>query len=91
MKIYCQSIVELSTGKIIGAEAKAYLVHDKYGLIRAEQFIPLIEGSELSQQFTSFMLINAIKQLAGWHLDGHKIYISVNLSVQDAIDKKRLS
>ncbi|STY28521.1 regulatory protein (GGDEF and EAL domains) [Legionella wadsworthii] len=88
MKIYCQSIVELSTGKIIGAEAKAYLVHDKYGLISAEQFIPLIEGSELSQQFTSFMLINAIKQLTGWHQDGHKIYISVNLSVQDAIDKK---
>ncbi|MCW8409859.1 bifunctional diguanylate cyclase/phosphodiesterase [Legionella sp. PATHC035] len=88
MKIYFQPTVELATGKIIGAEAMVSFVHEKYGLMSLEKFISLIEGSSLSQQLTSFMLTHVTKQLALWHNAGHKIFASVNLSVQDAIDKK---
>lgn len=87
MKIYYQPTVELTTGKIIGTEAKVRFLHEKYGLISAEKFIPLIEGSNLLQQLTSFMLTNVVKQLVLWHQAGHKIFASVNLSVQDAIDR----
>ncbi|MCE0722875.1 MULTISPECIES: putative bifunctional diguanylate cyclase/phosphodiesterase [Legionella] len=88
IKIYYQPTVELATGKIIGAEAKVRFVHEKYGLISAEKFNPLIEGSSLIQQLSSFLLIDVIKQLVLWHQEGHKIFASVNLSVQDVIDVK---
>ncbi|WP_454780408.1 putative bifunctional diguanylate cyclase/phosphodiesterase [Legionella sp. WA2022007384] len=88
MKIYYQPSVELKTGRIIGAEVMVRFVHEQYGLISLEKFMPLIERSTLTQQLTSFMLINVTKQLALWHQAGHKIFASVNLSVQDAIDKK---
>ncbi|CAM2951275.1 regulatory protein (GGDEF and EAL domains) [Legionella steigerwaltii] len=88
MKIYFQPTVELTTGKIIGAEAMVSFVHEKYGLISMEKFISLIEGSRLIQQLTLFMLTHVTKQLALWHQSGHKIFASVNLSVQDASDKK---
>ncbi|MCW8384715.1 bifunctional diguanylate cyclase/phosphodiesterase [Fluoribacter dumoffii] len=88
MKIYFQPIVELETGKIIGAEAMVSFVHEKYGLISMEKFIPLIQGSSLIQQLTSFMLTHVVEQLALWHKAGYKIFASVNLSIQDAIDKK---
>ncbi|PWY55040.1 GGDEF-domain containing protein [Legionella qingyii] len=88
MKLYYQPCVELKTGRIIGAEVMVRFVHEQYGLISLEKFMPLIERSSLTQQLTSFMLINVTKQLALWHQAGHKIFASVNLSVQDAIDKK---
>ncbi|MCW8444512.1 bifunctional diguanylate cyclase/phosphodiesterase [Fluoribacter gormanii] len=88
MKIYYQPCVELKTGRIIGAEVMVRFVHEQYGLISLEKFMPLIERSSLTQQLTSFMLINVTKQLVLWHQDGHKIFASVNLSIQDAIDKK---
>ncbi|WP_058519145.1 putative bifunctional diguanylate cyclase/phosphodiesterase [Legionella parisiensis] len=88
IKIYYQPTVELATGKIIGAEAKVRFVHEKYGLINAEKFNPLLEGSSLIQQLSSFMLTNVIKQLVLWHQEGYKIFASVNLSVQDVIDRK---
>ncbi|QMT59432.1 bifunctional diguanylate cyclase/phosphodiesterase [Legionella sp. PC997] len=88
MKIYYQPAVELKTGRIIGAEVMVRFVHEQYGLLSLEKFMPLIERSSLTQQLTSFMLINVTKQLVLWHQAGHKIFASVNLSVQDAIDKK---
>lgn len=87
MKIYFQPTVELATGKIIGAEAMVSFVHEKYGLISMEKFISLIEGTSLIQQLTRFMLTHVTKQLALWHQAGHKIFVSVNLSGQDAIDR----
>jgi len=88
LEIYYQPTVELTTGTIIGAEALVRFEHEKSGLISAEQFIPLIEGSNLIHQLTSFLLIRVIKQLALWHQDNHMIYVSVNLSAKDAIDRE---
>lgn len=88
IKIYYQPIVEMLTGKIIGAEASARLVHEKYGLISTEKYIPLIEESDLIRELTSFMLTHVVKQLAFWNRAGYKIGASVNLSLQDAVDKQ---
>ncbi len=88
LEIYYQPTVELETGTIIGAEALVRFEHEKSGLVSAEQFIPLIEGSSLIHQLSSFLLIRVIKQLAMWHQDNHMIYVSVNLSAKDAIDRE---
>ncbi len=43
--------------------------------------MPLIEGTNLIHNLTTLMLKEVIKQLAAWHDAGHKIFVSVNLSV----------
>lgn len=88
MGIHYQPSVDLSTGKIIGAEALVRFDNASSGLINAEKFIPMIEGTNLMHQLSSFMLTSVIKQLAIWHKEGHKIFASVNLSAKDAIDRE---
>lgn len=88
MGIHYQPSVDLSTGKIIGAEALVRFDNASSGLINAEKFIPMIEGTNLMHQLSSFMLTSVIKQLAIWHQEGHKIFASVNLSAKDAIDRE---
>lgn len=88
LDIYYQPIVELATGKIVGAESLVRFEHPEFGLLSAEKFIPLVEGTSLIHNLTSFMLKGVIKQLASWHDAGFKISASVNLSVKDASDRE---
>lgn len=88
LEIYYQPMLDLSTGKIIGAEALVRFEHEKSGLISAEKFIPLIEGSHLIHKLTSFMLVRVINQLDIWHREGYMISASINLSAKDAVDRE---
>ncbi|HHL3492490.1 TPA: putative bifunctional diguanylate cyclase/phosphodiesterase [Legionella pneumophila] len=91
LKIYYQPIVELANGKIVGAESLVRFEHPELGLLSADKFMPLIEGTSLIHNLTTLMLKEVIKQLAAWHDAGHKIFASVNLSVNrelpDLIEK----
>ncbi|APF01910.1 TPA: putative bifunctional diguanylate cyclase/phosphodiesterase [Legionella pneumophila] len=91
LKIYYQPIVELANGKIVGAESLVRFEHPELGLLSADKFMPLIEGTSLIHDLTTLMLKEVIKQLAAWHDAGHKIFASVNLSVNrelpDLIEK----
>lgn len=88
LKIYYQPIIELATGKIVGAESLVRFEHPEFGLLSAEKFTPLIEGTSLIHNLTEFMLRGVIKQLAAWHDAGHKIFTSVNLSLKDTSDRE---
>lgn len=88
LDIFFQPVVELATGTIVGAESLARFEHSQFGLLTADKFIPLIEGTPLMKQLSVFMLTTVIKQLAIWHNAGYKLHISVNLSIQDACDRK---
>lgn len=88
LEIHYQPAVDFNTGKVIGAEALVRFDNATSGLISAEKFIPMIEGTNLIHQLSAFMLTNVIKQLAQWHQEGHAIYVSVNLSAKDAVDRE---
>lgn len=87
LDIYFQPIVNLATGAIVGAESLVRFDHPQFGLLSAEKFVSLIEGTTLIQKMTALMLRGVIKQLANWHGAGFKIYAAVNLSAQDISDK----
>jgi len=88
LEIHYQPIVELMTGKVIGAESLVRFEHPQYGLLSADKFIPLVEGTSLIQNLTAFMLKGVIKQIAQWHESGNLIYASVNLSIKDASNRE---
>ncbi len=77
--ILYRPVVELNTGKILGAEAVVSLNNANYGTLNAEQLIPLVEGKVLVNNLTVSILKKAFNQLVLWHQSGHKIYLSVDL------------
>jgi EAL domain-containing protein (putative c-di-GMP-specific phosphodiesterase class I) len=86
LRLYCQPKADIRTGNIIGAEALVRWEHPLFGLIPPDQFIPLIEPTELIHPLTYFMLEASIKQSLEWRRAGVDLPIAVNLSPRDLAD-----
>ncbi len=82
-QIYYQPQVDLSTGRIIGAEALIRWMHPEQGFISPGQFIPLAEQNGLIVQIGEWVLQTACQQLKKWQDAGlPSLRIAVNLSAR---------
>ena len=76
---YFQPEVELSSGKVVAAEALARWEHPALGTLSPALFIPLAEKSGLMGELTRLMLRLSLAQNRAWSADGWNIPISVNV------------
>jgi diguanylate cyclase (GGDEF)-like protein/PAS domain S-box-containing protein len=86
LKLYCQPKADIHTHEIIGTEALVRWQHPNYGLIQPDQFIPLIEPTELVQPLTRWILEAAIHQCYDWQQAGLSLPMAVNLSTRNLLD-----
>jgi EAL domain-containing protein (putative c-di-GMP-specific phosphodiesterase class I)/GGDEF domain-containing protein len=70
----------LADGSALSAEALLRWQHPELGFISPAEFIPLIEKTALIRPLTDWVIRTAIRQVAQWHADGHRIKIAINLS-----------
>jgi diguanylate cyclase (GGDEF)-like protein len=77
-----QPTVELSTGRFTGVEALLRWRHPERGVIQPDDFIPALESSGLIIPVGQWVLEEACRQGAMWHRQGHRIAVSVNVSVR---------
>lgn len=76
-----QSIIDASSGKIMGAEALLRWSCPEYGQVSPDQFIPLAEESGLIVPIGDWVLEQACKQAAQWtELLGEPFKIAVNVA-----------
>jgi EAL domain-containing protein (putative c-di-GMP-specific phosphodiesterase class I) len=75
-----QPVVDLPTGRIIGAEALLRWRHPEHGLVPPMTFIPIAERTALIDPIGQFVLKQACAQAARWHLAGYRIRVAVNVS-----------
>lgn len=80
LSLVYQPRIELSTGKVNGAEALVRWTHPTLGPISPAEFIPLAETTALMEQLTDFVMTRACRQVAAWRRDGLDIRVSVNVS-----------
>ena len=81
--VYYQPLIELSTEKIIGAEALVRWKHPELGMISPAQFIPLAEQTGLILPLGEWVLRTACKQAKVWtDKFSTPFIISVNLSAR---------
>jgi EAL domain-containing protein (putative c-di-GMP-specific phosphodiesterase class I) len=80
-QLYYQPQFELSTGRIVGAEALLRWRHETLGFIPPAKFIPVAEHSGLIHDLGAWVLTQACRQTKRWQTEGlNNLVIAVNVS-----------
>jgi diguanylate cyclase (GGDEF)-like protein len=81
-----QPVVALGDRRTHAAEALVRWVHPGRGLLGPDSFVPMAERIGLIGRVTSWVLDNALRDLARWRAEGLRSTITVNLSAWDVAD-----
>lgn len=79
-KLHFQPQINISTNRIVGAEALIRWEHPSRGLVMPSEFMPFAEAHGLIDDFGDWVINEAIRSAAKWWQAGHKIKIAVNIS-----------
>lgn len=91
--MYCQPIVDVRTGEVIGAETLIRWQHPARGLVLPNDFIPFAADSGLIVDLDEWMLGRACAQAEAWRdADYGELRIAVNVSArtlqrEDLVDR----
>lgn len=86
LQLFYQPKIDLKTGAVIGVEALSRWNHPQFGAIPPNEFINLIEGTLLINNYTKWMIHSALKQVSQWHKNGLKLQIALNFSMKNFYD-----
>ena len=84
---FYQPLVDLATGRVIGAEALARWLHPGRGMIGPDVFVPVAEQAGLIRELGAQMLRHACTDAASWSgTGGAPLKVSVNVSGEQLHD-----
>ncbi|HHJ18908.1 MAG TPA: EAL domain-containing protein [Gammaproteobacteria bacterium] len=83
LEIHFQPIVNLASGRCVGAEALVRWPHEKHGLMYPDSFIPLAERGGLIQKLGLVVLKKTLTVCAGCRGLSSAMVVAVNLSAKD--------
>jgi diguanylate cyclase (GGDEF)-like protein len=75
-----QPTFDLKSEAVTGVEALIRWRHPGRGVVPPDQFIPIAEQTGLIVPIGRWVLLDACRQAAVWHANGHPIGIAVNVS-----------
>lgn len=78
-----QPIVELSSGRCVGAEAVARWIREDEEMVSPDVFIPIAEEAGLVPEVTRVILAATLRDLGALLRDRPQLTISINLAVED--------
>jgi len=79
--LYYQPLINIESGKIMGAEALLRWQHPTRGLVSPDLFLSLCEQTGLIVDIGAYVLHTACEQMKSWHAMGHtELCVAVNLS-----------
>jgi len=86
LKLVYQPKVEMGTRTVKSLEALARWAHPQLGDVSPGEFVPLAEQTGNTRRLTSWVIGEAIRQMAEWRALGLDIDVAVNLSASDILD-----
>ena len=87
LKMVFQPVVDVSAGRLIGAEALLRWDHPTLGPVSPARFIPMVERLQLSERYGLWVLNAACREAARWRAEGlGELRMAVNLSAQQVLD-----
>ena len=78
--LYYQPKVDMTTGKVFGAEALIRWNHPEKGMITPLKFLLIIEETDLEIQIGNWVMNEALKQLNSWREQNIELEVSINIS-----------
>jgi diguanylate cyclase (GGDEF)-like protein len=88
IRLYFQPQIDLSTGKVRGAEVLTRWMHPKKGLLFPNSYIPMIEANTLMAEYDRYVLRMAFKQLHKWYTEKRARWtLGINLSAHQFKDE----
>ncbi len=84
--LHFQPLLDLRSGRVVGAEALVRWQDPERGLLPPGLFIPVAESSGMIVPLGAWVLGEACRQAAAWRAAGHNLVVAVNIS---AIQFKR--
>ncbi|MBU1690492.1 MAG: EAL domain-containing protein [Gammaproteobacteria bacterium] len=84
--LHYQPLVDLSSGKIVGAEALVRWLDPQRGLRNPAEFIPFAEETGVILPLGEWVLNTACREAKSWADQGYDIHIAVNLSARQFQD-----
>jgi EAL domain-containing protein (putative c-di-GMP-specific phosphodiesterase class I)/GGDEF domain-containing protein len=87
LRLVFQPVVDLSAGRLVGAEALLRWTHPTLGAISPARFIPVVEELGLSDRYGVWVLDAACRQVRHWRERGLIDFkVAVNLSARQLLD-----
>jgi diguanylate cyclase (GGDEF)-like protein len=86
LELHFQPKVILENGHTAGMEALVRWRHPVRGLMKPDEFIPLVEQSYLMRDLTFQVVDRALAQAAAWRRDGLPVPVSLNVTARDLLD-----
>ena len=81
-----QPKVEVSSGRVVGAEALVRWDHPERGIVLPSQFLPVVQKAGLMGSLTALVLQGAAAEAAAWSRDGLDLGVAVNVDVDALLD-----
>jgi diguanylate cyclase (GGDEF)-like protein len=86
--LHYQPKCDAVSGAVIGAEALVRWQHPTRGLLPPDEFIPLMEATELIPALTLTVLEQAVREARSWLDGGRRLGVAVNLSARHLADQR---
>lgn len=86
LQLAYQPIVELASGKVVGAEVLLRWPHPQRGMVPPDVFVPLAEEIGLIGLLGLDVIEASCRQLVLWREAGHELYCSINVSARQIPD-----
>jgi diguanylate cyclase (GGDEF)-like protein/PAS domain S-box-containing protein len=80
--LFYQPKVDMSSGKVTGAEALIRWQHPERGLLPPAEFLGLVENGDFAIPLGEWVILTALAQMTEWRLLGIDIPISVNVAAR---------
>jgi EAL domain-containing protein (putative c-di-GMP-specific phosphodiesterase class I) len=88
LRLHFQPKIELSTGRVAGAEVLLRWQHPTRGLLTPADFIPFAEQTGFIRWLTRWTLDHSMAQAAQWQRAGMALNLAVNISAGDIGDSR---
>ncbi|GKV69616.1 hypothetical protein NCCP2716_21140 [Sporosarcina sp. NCCP-2716] len=86
-RLVYQPIYSVQEDRIVSFETLLRWQSAKFGMVRPDQFIPLLEESGMILQAGDWIIEQAALQVKGWRAQGFpELYVTVNVSVKQLLD-----
>jgi EAL domain-containing protein (putative c-di-GMP-specific phosphodiesterase class I)/GGDEF domain-containing protein len=82
LELHYQPIIDISAGKVVGAEALLRWRHPQLGLVMPAEFVPILETTGLIDEIGMWTVNTVCRHLRYWRDAGLDLTIAVNVSAR---------